>query len=136
MLYFPTGASKPVRVQGAYVSDKEVGRVTAFLKAQNALGYDKDTAEAIGAVTSSIGSNDDNSDEDELLPQAVTIVVEAGYASVSLIQRRMNVGYPRAARLIDHMQEKGFVGPFEGSKPRKVLISLSQWLEYKAKEGF
>jgi S-DNA-T family DNA segregation ATPase FtsK/SpoIIIE len=135
MLYFPTGASKPVRVQGAYVSDKEVGRVTAFLKAQNALGYDKDTAEAIGAVTSSIGSNDDNSDEDELLPQAVTIVVEAGYASVSLIQRRMNVGYPRAARLIDHMQEKGFVGPFEGSKPRKVLISLSQWLEYKAKEG-
>lgn len=135
MLYFPTGASKPARVQGAFVSDKEVGRVTAFLKAQNAQGYDKDTAEAIGAVASSVGTNGDDSDEDELLPQAVTIVVEAGYASVSLIQRRMNVGYPRAARLIDHMQEKGFVGPFEGSKPRKVLISLTQWLEYKAREG-
>jgi DNA segregation ATPase FtsK/SpoIIIE, S-DNA-T family len=134
MLYFPVGASKPVRAQGAFVSDKEVERVATFLKAQNAEGYDKDTAEAIGSVAATIGMPDD-ADEDELLPQAVGIVVEAGYASVSLIQRRMNVGYPRAARLIDHMQEKGFVGPFEGSKPRKVLISVSQWLEYKAKEG-
>jgi len=134
MLYFPIGASKPVRAQGAFVSDKEVERVTAFLKAQNAEGYDKDTAEAIGTVTASIGMPDE-ADEDELMPQAVGIVVEAGYASVSLIQRRMNVGYPRAARLIDRMMEKGFVGPFEGSKPRKVLISMSQWLEYKAKEG-
>jgi len=134
MLYYPIGASKPVRAQGAFVSDKEVERVTAFLKAQNENGYDKETAEAIGTVAASIGNADDG-DEDELMPQAVGIVVEAGYASVSLIQRRMNVGYPRAARLIDRMMEKGFVGPFEGSKPRKVLISMSQWLEYKAKEG-
>ena len=135
MLYFPVGAAKPVRTQGSFVSDKEVERVVSFLRSQNTDGYDQDTAEAIGSVAASIGSNDDSGEEDSLMPQAVGIVVEAGYASVSLIQRRMNVGYPRAARLIDHMQEKGFVGPFEGSKPRKVLISMTQWLEYKSREG-
>jgi DNA segregation ATPase FtsK/SpoIIIE, S-DNA-T family len=134
MLYFPVGASKPVRAQGAFVSEKEVERVVAFLKQQGAGGYDEATAEAIGTTAASVGSTDEP-DQDELLPQAVQIVIEAGYASVSLLQRRMNVGYPRAARLVDRMQEKGFVGPFEGSKPRKVLVSMSQWLEYKQREG-
>ncbi len=134
MLYFPVGASKPVRAQGAFVSEKEVERVVAFLKQQGAGGYDEATAEAIGTTAAAVGSTDDP-DQDELLPQAVQIVIEAGYASVSLLQRRMNVGYPRAARLVDRMQEKGFVGPFEGSKPRKVLVSMSQWLEYKQREG-
>lgn len=136
MLYFPIGASKPVRAQGAFVTDKEVERVTLFLKNQNTQGYDKEMSEQINTATqSSSGENTDSGDEDELMFGAVSIVVEAGYASISLLQRRMNIGYPRAARLIDRMQEKGFVGSFEGSKPRKVLISQQQWAEYKAREG-
>jgi len=137
MLYFPVGASKPMRAQGAYVTDKEVERVTDFVKKQNSGGYDKATSEAINTSSQGgAGSNEDTqTDEDELFPDAVSIVVEAGYASISLLQRRMNVGYPRAARLIDRMQEKGFIGGFEGSKPRKVLVSKDQWAEYRTREG-
>ncbi|MHB8962581.1 MAG: FtsK/SpoIIIE family DNA translocase [Saccharofermentanales bacterium] len=136
MLYFPVGASKPVRAQGAFVTDKEVERVTDFLKNQNLSNYDKNTADAINSTSSAVSSSDDEAgDEDELFVNAVTIVVEAGYASISLLQRRMNVGYPRAARLIDRMQEKSLIGGFEGSKPRKVLVSKEQWAEYRAREG-
>jgi len=136
MLYFPIGAAKPIRAQGAFVTDKEVERVTAFLKNQNTQGYDKEMNEAINTATQTAQTDqNDNSEEDELLVSAVSIIVEAGYASISLLQRRMNIGYPRAARLIDRMQEKGYVGPFEGSKPRKVLISQQTWAEYKAREG-
>jgi DNA segregation ATPase FtsK/SpoIIIE-like protein len=74
-------------------------------------------------------------EDDELLPQAIDIVLMAGAASVSILQRRMNIGYPRAARLIDVMQEKGYIGPFEGSKPRKLLITQTQWLEIQARKG-
>jgi len=139
MLYFPIGASKAIRAQGAYVTEKEVERVTSFLKNQNTSGYDDETTNAIvtasSHVISSEGNDEENSNEDELMTNAVTIVVEAGYASISLLQRRMNIGYPRAARLIDRMNEKGYVGAFEGSKPRKVLITPAQWAEYRAKEG-
>lgn len=134
MLYYPIGAAKSIRAQGAFVTDKEVERVTAFLKNQNTQGYDREMNEMINATGKSASSESDESgDEDEMLPSAVTIIVEAGYASISLLQRRMNIGYPRAARLIDRMQEKGFVGAFEGSKPRKVLITQQQWAEYCAK---
>ena len=136
MLYFPLGAAKPVRAQGAFVTDKEVERVTSFLKNQNTQGYDKEMSDAINTTTqTSQTEQDSDTEEDELLVSAVTIIVEAGYASISLLQRRMNIGYPRAARLIDRMQEKRYVGPFEGSKPRKVLITQQQWAEYKAREG-
>lgn len=136
MLYFPVGASKPIRAQGSFVTDKEVERVTDFLKKQNSTGYDKATSDAINSSSGVTGEqNDDTSGEDELFADAVTIVVEAGYASISLLQRRMNVGYPRAARLIDRMQERSFIGGFEGSKPRKVLISKEQWAEFRAREG-
>lgn len=135
MLYFPIGAAKPIRAQGAFVTDKEVERVTAFLKNQNTQGYDKDMNDAINTATQTAQTDqNDSGDEDELLVSAVTIIVEAGYASISLLQRRMNIGYPRAARLIDRMQEKGYVGPFEGSKPRKVLITQQQWAEFKARQ--
>ena len=136
MLYFPIGAAKPIRSQGAFVTDKEVERVTAFLKNQNIQGYDKDMNEAINTATqASTHEQSESGNEDELLVSAVTIIVEAGYASISLLQRRMNIGYPRAARLIDCMQEKHYIGPFEGSKPRKVLITQPQWAEFKAKQG-
>jgi DNA segregation ATPase FtsK/SpoIIIE-like protein len=137
MLYYPQSAAKPQRGQGAFVSDGEVESVIEYLKSQNMGTYDPEEVEAIiSASLSHAGSSGDGSkDEDELLPQAVEIVLMAGCASVSILQRRMNIGYPRAARLIDHMQDKGYVGPFEGSKPRKLLISQSQWLEIQAKGG-
>ncbi len=106
-----------------------------FIKAQHAAEYDQDIANAIMTAQPSGMKERDNEDDDELLPQALDIVVETGYASVSLLQRRMKLGYPRAARLIDALHEKGFIGPFDGSKPRKVLITQGQLLERKAREG-
>ena len=137
MLYYPQSAAKPQRGQGAFVTDAEVESVIEYLKAQNMGTYDPDEAEAIiSAAPGGLKTSDrDAGDDDELLPQAVEIIIMAGCASVSILQRRMNIGYPRAARLIDRMQEKGYVGPFEGSKPRKLLISQSQWLEIQAKGG-
>ncbi len=134
MLYYPQSSAKPIRGQGAFVTDSEVERVLTHIKTQREVTYDQAIADAIMTAPAGSGKERDSGDQDELLPQALGIVVEAGYASVSLLQRRMNVGYPRAARLIDRMQEMGYVGPFEGSKPRKVLISQAQYLEFKARE--
>ncbi len=135
MLYYPQSSAKPIRGQGAFITDSEVERVLTYIKAQHAAEYDPNIANAIMTAPAVAGRERDSSDQDELLPQALGIVVETGYASVSLLQRRMNVGYPRAARLIDRMNEMGYVGPFEGSKPRKVLITPGQYLELKAREG-
>jgi DNA segregation ATPase FtsK/SpoIIIE-like protein len=137
MLYYPQSMAKPQRGQGAFVSDGEVEAVIDFLKAQNLGTYDPETAEAI--VSASLSHHGDfaanSNGEDELLFQAVDIVLTAGCASVSILQRRMNIGYPRAARLIDTMQDKGYIGAFEGSKPRKLLITQTQWLEIQARGG-
>lgn len=137
MLYYPQSAAKPQRGQGAFVSDAEVESVIEYLKAQNLGSYDPEEAEAITSASAGgiSSSGKESGDEDELLPQAVEIVLMSGCASVSILQRRMNIGYPRAARLIDRMHEKGYIGPFEGSKPRKLLITQSQWLEIQAKGG-
>ncbi len=137
MLYYPQSAAKPQRGQGAFVSDGEVEAVIEYLKAQNMGTYDPETAEAIVSASSGLSGESVHSkgEDDELLPQAVDIVLMAGAASVSILQRRMNIGYPRAARLIDVMQEKGYIGPFEGSKPRKLLITQTQWLEIQARKG-
>jgi len=135
MLYYPQSAAKPIRGQGAFVTDAEVERIIAHVKSLHKSSYDQKVADAIQAtsVGSSKKDKDDSGDSDELLPQALQICVETGYASVSLLQRRMTVGYPRAARLIDRMHELGYIGGFEGSKPRKVLISLNQLLEMQMK---
>ena len=139
MLYYPQSAAKPVRGQGAFVSDKEVEEIIGYIKANNEVQYDEETAEAIvnatkaGAASTSAGAENDG--EDELFNDAVDVVLQAGYASVSILQRRLNLGYPRASRLIDRMADKGYIGPFEGSKPRKILIDPAQWLEIKAKKG-
>ena len=141
MLYYPQSAPKPLRGQGAYVSDKEVEEIIGYIKKNNVVQYDEDTAEAIvnaskaGGSAASSGGSSDTDGEDELFYDAVDVVIQAGYASVSLLQRKMSLGYPRASRLIDRMSEKGYIGPFEGSKPRKVLIDPAQWLEIKAKKG-
>ena len=133
MLYYPQSSAKPIRGQGAFVTDTEVERVLSWLKARHAPEYDQEVTHAIMTAVSNGSRDRDSGDEDELVPQALEIVVETGYASVSLLQRRMKLGYPRAARLIDALHDKGFIGPFDGSKPRKVLISQAQYLEFKAR---
>lgn len=118
MLFYPSFYSKPLRVQGSFVSDKEVESVVNFLKENNQVEYNDD---AIEVVQTSMELELD--DSDLLLPEAIELVVNEGQASISLLQRRLKIGYARAARLVDEMEVRGIVGGFEGSKPRKVLIT-------------
>jgi S-DNA-T family DNA segregation ATPase FtsK/SpoIIIE len=122
MLYLPVGASKPIRVQGAFLSDQEVEAVVNFCRTQEQANYQEELVPMVEEQ-----ADQQQEFEDELYDQAVQIVVEAKQASVSLLQRRMRVGYTRAARLIDSMEAKGIVGPYEGSKPREVLMSIEQY---------
>lgn len=123
MLFLPMGASKPIRVQGAFLSDNEVEAVVAYARGQAEAEYNEE-------LVPEIEESDDSANHeqlDELFDQAVGIVLEAKQASVSLLQRRMRIGYTRAARLIDSMEARGVVGPYEGSKPREVLVTLEQF---------
>lgn len=121
MLFLPVGMSKPIRVQGAFLSDQEVEALVTFSRDQGEAVYKEDLVPEIEDET-----EDQDMMLDELFDQAVQIVVEAKQASVSLLQRRMRVGYTRAARMIDQMEARGVVGPYEGSKPREVLMTLEQ----------
>jgi S-DNA-T family DNA segregation ATPase FtsK/SpoIIIE len=124
MLYFPLGSLKAIRGQGSFVTNNEVERVLSFIKSYYPENYDESVADAIeNPDKTTNGKGLGGEGEDELLPDALRVVVETEYASVSLLQRRLQVGYPRAARLIDRLCEMGYVGPFEGSKPREVLIT-------------
>ena len=125
MLYFPIGASKPHRVQGAFVTDEEVEKVVRFVKKQQEAEYNEEM------IPSAQDTQKVEEITDELYPQAVKLVVEAQTASVSLIQRRLRVGYTRAARLMDMMEANGVVGPYEGSKPREVLIRPDDYDDQK-----
>ncbi|MCL6561133.1 MAG: DNA translocase FtsK, partial [Firmicutes bacterium] len=120
MLFCPVGSNKPIRLQGAYLSDREVEAVVEYLKKQGVPSVDEIPVE----VTPYEETFDD---DDELLPQAVEILFRAGHASISLLQRRLKIGYARAARLIDIMERRGIVGPFEGSKPRAILMTFDQY---------
>ena len=140
MLFHPVGSAKPVRIQGCFVDDKEVERVVEFVKSAGAADYNEEIAEEIEKQATMTGQkkngagagNGGGFDEDnDMLMKAVECVIDAGQASTSYLQRRLKLGYARAARLIDEMEEKGFVGPYEGSKPRQVLISRQQFLEMK-----
>ena len=146
MLYFPLGTGKPQRVQGCLISDEEVAAVVGFIKQnsgsaeyseeiiheieQHAAEKEKGSKGVGGSAPDEVGD-----DYDELLPAAIEVGVETGMASVSMLQRRLKLGYSRAARLVDQMEEKGVVGPFEGSKPRQVLITKDQWQEMQFKQG-
>lgn len=131
MLYYPQSASKPLRGQGAFVTDSEVERVVDYLRKNYAHEYNEEVGRAIELAATPDdqkgGSRDGAPEEDELLMDALRTVVETGYASVSLLQRRLMVGYPRAARMIDSLHEKNWIGPHEGSKPRKVLITAAEF---------
>lgn len=138
MLFNPVGIPKPKRVQGCFVDDKEVEDAVNFIKQNGAAEYDDSIAREIernvaeaaeGKGGMSAGGDAPSSDEDPLFLKAVEVVIEAGQASTSMLQRRLGVGYARAGRLIDQLAEKGVVGPFEGSKPRQVLMSRQDYLE-------
>ena len=125
MLFNPLGSGKPLRVQGTFISDREVNDVIDFVKAQadDSSDYSDNVMSSIEKVNSSLSSEHDKDMEDELLPDAIELVVDAQQASVSMLQRRFRIGYNRAARIIDAMEERQIVGPADGSRPRQVLIS-------------
>ncbi len=142
MLYFPLGDGKPTRVQGCFITPEEIDRVVTFVKESGEVHYDQTVMDKIeealkkdekgsGSGAKAEPSADDG--VDELLSAAVEVVLETGQASVSMLQRRLKLGYSRAARLVDQMEERGFVGPFEGSKPRQLLITREQWQELQMK---
>ncbi len=142
MLFAPYGANKPARIQGCFVSDEEVESVVNFVKGRHTSEYDDSIMEDIetratmdkkGKEPASSGG-DDIEAEDPMLSAAIEFVVENGQASTSMLQRRLKLGYARAARLIDMMEERGIVGPYEGAKPRPVLITKEQLMEQKAGE--
>ena len=135
MLFYPIGASKPVRVQGAFVSDSEVEKIVDFIKSSTGeFKYNDDIIEQIENANKSDKELDEDKQEDECdeyLMDAIDTVVELGQASTSFIQRRFKVGYSRAGRIIDQMEARGIISEYEGSKPRKVLITKEQWQEQK-----
>ncbi len=138
MLYAPLGQGKPKRVQGCFITDEEVQAVVDYIKKNADASYDADVMDQINQKAEQSGKSgggsaapagEPASDGDELLPAAVDVILETGQASVSMLQRRLKLGYARAARIVDEMEEKGIVGPFEGSKPRQLLITKDQWLQ-------
>ncbi len=129
MLFHPIGMSKPVRVQGAYIDDSEITRVVSFIKEQSDANYNQEVIEEINNKNNSNKRGKIDNEVDEHLPRAVDMIIEAGSASVSFIQRKFRVGYARAARIVDQMEERRIVGPSDGSKPRQVLITRDEWAE-------
>ena len=140
MLYAPIGIGKPRRVQGCFVSETEVEAVASYVKSNFVSDYDQQVMEEIEKKAAQTGNKptvsdpeptSDESSGDEMLPAAVDVILETGQASVSMLQRRLKLGYARAARIVDEMEEKGIVGPFMGSKPRTILITKEQWAAMK-----
>jgi len=138
MLFYPVGAAKPMRVQGCFVSDAEVERIVEFVKqSAEEAQYDQTIAEQIdkyvipekGKKNSDDGGGFD--DQDDMLPAAIEHVVNTGRASTSDLQRRLRLGYARAGRIMDILEDRGIVGPSNGSKPREVLITRDMWIEMK-----
>ena len=139
LLYMPVGAAKPIRVQCCFASDDEIDRVTAYTKKMHKAAYNTEIEEKIRRIAAEeINSKDKSSDSrenegdeehDSMIEDAIKCVLEAGQASTSMLQRRLKVGYARAGRMIDEMEQMGVVGPYQGSKPREVLMTYNQWLE-------
>ena len=141
MLYFPVGETKPVRIQGAFISEKEIENIVQSIKENFEVNYDDEIIESIEKVevrtkgskgsAKEESSDSENANEDDLLNDAIDLVVDMGQASASMLQRRFKIGYSRAGRIIDQMEERGLISGYEGSKPRRVLISKAEWQEIK-----
>ena len=138
MLFSPVGAPKPVRVQGCYASEEEIEGVTSYIKKSSKAEYNAEIEESIKRIAteeiaqgkkSGSDGGDDGLDVDSKMEEAIQFVIESGQASTSMLQRRLKVGYARAGRMIDDMEQLGVVGPHQGSKPRDVLMTYSEWLE-------
>jgi len=140
MLFSPVGSQKPKRIQGCFVSDSEIESVVGFIKKSQEANYSTSIAEEIerNAAAEEKGSPSEKStsseDADPMMQDAIKCVIDSGQASTSFLQRRLRLGYARAGRLIDQMEQRGIIGPPEGSKPRQVLITYQQWLEMNTKK--
>ena len=145
MLYAPIGCGKPKRVQGCFVSDAEVEAVATYVKQNYMTSYDQTVMEEIErkaaqsgngkAAASDLEPTEEELSGDEMLPAAVDVILETGQASVSMLQRRLKLGYARAARIVDEMEERGIVGPFQGSKPRAILVTKEEWAAMRTGQG-
>ena len=148
MLYYPLGSGKPQRVQGCLIEDEEVAAVAQYVKEHFESNYNDEVISQVEANAQANEKNgkgggksagadlpDEELERDELYDDAVEVIVNTGMASVSMLQRRLKLGYSRAARLVDQMEEDGIVGPFQGSKPREVLLSKEEWQERRLKQG-
>ncbi|WP_394959696.1 DNA translocase FtsK [Candidatus Allofournierella merdavium] len=133
MLFMPVGAAKPVRIQGTYVKDEEISAVLDFIKQGSTSQYDEEMIAQMDKLAvadkGSGGGEEGDGGHDPMLDQAVEVVIDAGQASTSLLQRRCKLGYARAARIMDEMEQLGVIGPYQGAKPREVLITRQQWIE-------
>ena len=138
MLYAPLGEGKPTRVQGCFISNEEIEAVIARIKETSTAEYSEEIlehieqqAEQVGNNKGGSGTNDPGDDEDELIEEAIEVIMDCRQASTSMLQRRLKLGYSRAARIIDQIEDRGIIGPSEGSKPRQILISREDWQEMK-----
>lgn len=125
MLFYPVGAPKPVRIQGAYITEEEVEKLINYCKKQKEPAYEKNLSDF-----NEVGVDKSHEETDELFEEAVKVVLDSGQASISMLQRRLRIGYARAARLIDEMEQRGIVGGYEGTKPREILISKEHYEKY------
>ena len=140
MLYAPLGEGKPTRVQGCFISSDEIESVIAHIKQTSTAEYNEEILEHIErqaeqAESKSGGSGDPGEDEDEMIEEAIDVIMDCRQASTSMLQRRLKLGYARAARIIDQIEERGIIGPSEGSKPRQILISREEWQEMKLRRN-
>ncbi len=138
MLFSPVGSPKPIRVQGCYASDEEIEGVTGYIKKNHSARYNEEIEEKIRRIAAeemdkkskdSSDGDDLGGDVDDKMEEAIKYVIDAGQASTSMLQRRLRIGYARAGRMIDDMEKMGIVGPYQGAKPRDVLMTYQQWLE-------
>ncbi len=133
MLYYPSGESKPMRAQCAYISEKEISKVVAFIKKDQTAEYDAKVSESIENASAG-GEHSAGAFDDELLPKAMKIAFEKGEISTSMIQRKLKLGYARAGRIIDEMEEKGYISERQGSNPRRILVSYDEFFSYENKD--
>ena len=137
MLYAPLGEGKPTRVQGCFISSDEIEAVIAHIKQTSTAEYNEEILEHIERQAEQVdgkgggASGDPGEDEDEMIEEAIDVIMDCHQASTSMLQRRLKLGYSRAARIIDQIEERGIIGPFEGSKPRQILITKDEWQEMK-----
>jgi S-DNA-T family DNA segregation ATPase FtsK/SpoIIIE len=129
MLYYPVGEAKPIRIQGSFVSDSEIEQVIDFIKSNNEVRYNENVMETLERANAPQVAPDEVDDCDEFLMDAIELAVNMGQISASMVQRKFKVGYARAGRIVDQMEERGIISGHQGSKPRQVLVSEEEWEE-------